>query len=172
MTHPNRELCIDISKKTRRTVAHPNSELCIVISKQARLNRSQSEQGTLHCYIEKDKTEPFPILTANSALLHQKGRDWIGPHVNIENGEDWTVLPADIELCIGISKKIRLNRAPSQRRTLLYCNRLDSALLQRKNTRRIVAFPNRELCIDISRKAKLNYCPFRTESSAMFDRKR
>ena len=122
VTHPKRELCIVISKKTRRTVAHPNSELCIVISKKARLNRSQSEQGTLHCYIEKDKTEPFPILTANSALLHQKKRDWIGPHVihahahthshtqTLSHTERVRTEPCFIQTANSLTKKINLNR--------------------------------------------------------------
>ena len=56
---PNREFCLVISKKTRRAVAYPNRDLCIVISNKAWLNRSSSEQRTLHCYIEKGKTEPF-----------------------------------------------------------------------------------------------------------------
>ena len=56
-------------------VPHPNRELCNVISKKTRLNRSPSRQRTLYCYIEKDKTEPFPIPTENSALLSRKRQD-------------------------------------------------------------------------------------------------
>ena len=72
---------------------------------KTRLNRCPSEQRTLHCYIEKGKTEPFPIWTENSALLHRKRQDSTVPH-------------RKRELCIVISKKTRLNCSPYQQRTL------------------------------------------------------
>ena len=56
-------------------VPHPNRELCNVISKKTGLNRFPSRQRTLHCYIEKNKTEPFPIPTENSALSYRKRPD-------------------------------------------------------------------------------------------------
>ena len=43
----------------------------MVTSKKTRLNRSPSQQ-----------TEPFPIWTENSALLHRKRQNWTVPHRN------------------------------------------------------------------------------------------
>ena len=59
--YPNRALWL--RKRQDWTVPHHNRELCIVISKKTRLNRCPPEQRSLHCYIEKGKTEPFPRLT-------------------------------------------------------------------------------------------------------------
>ena len=124
-------------------VPHPNRELCFVISKKTRPNLSPSQQRTLHCYIKKDKTEPFPMPTKNSALLYRKRQDWTVPHHNRE-------------LCIVISKKTRLNRCPSEQRTL-HCyiekgktepfpiRTENSALLHRKRQDWTVPHPNREL---------------------------
>ena len=99
-------------KRQAWTVVHINTELCIVILKKTRLNLSPSQQRTLHCYIKKDKTEPFPMPTKNSALLYRKRQDWTVPHPNRE-------------LCIVISKKTRLTRFPSQQRTLHCCIKKD-----------------------------------------------
>ena len=74
------------------------------------LKRSQSEQGALHCYVEKDKihTPPFTIPTANTVLLSRKRQDCLLPYPN--RG-----------LCFVISKKRRLNRSRSQQRTQHDC---------------------------------------------------
>ena len=58
--HPNRELWPP--KKEKLTVFQPNC--------------SPYQQRTLHCYIENDNTEPFPIPTENSTLLARKRPDW------------------------------------------------------------------------------------------------
>ena len=70
----------------------------------------QSEQGTLHCYVEKEKilTTPFTIPTANTVLLSRKRQDRLLPYPN--RG-----------LCFVISKKRRLNRTRSQQRTQHCC---------------------------------------------------
>ena len=142
---------------TLKRVPHPKKELWIVISKKTRLNRSPSQQRTLLCYIEKDKTESFPIPTENSALLHQKRQDWTVPHANKE-------------LCIVISKKTRLNRSPSQQRTLhcyieedktepLPIRTENSALLYRKRQDWTVSHLNSELGAVTSKKTRLNRSP-------------
>ena len=129
-----------------------------MISKKTRLNRDSSQQRILHGYIEKDKTEAFPIRTENSALSYRKRQDWTVPHANRE-------------LCIVISKKTRLNRSPSQKRTLdCYIEKdktesfliptENSALLYRKRQDWIFPHPNRELCIVTSKKTRLNRSPW------------
>ena len=78
---------IDFNERLSIMGAHPN-----------RLIRFPSEQRARRCYIEKDKTEPFhktklnrstsqqsepfPIWTENSALLHRKKQSWSVPHPN------------------------------------------------------------------------------------------
>jgi len=60
---------------------------------------AQSEQRTLHCYIEKDKTEPF--LLPNRELCF------------IMSTKKWrTVAHSNVGFCIVISKQARLNRFP------------------------------------------------------------
>ena len=174
--HPNRELCIDIERDKKEscliptedsswlyrnrqdwTVPHPNREFRIVIPKKTKLKRIPSQQRTLHCHIEKDKTEPFPIPIENSVLLHRKRQDWTVPHPKRE-------------LWIVISKKTRLNRSPSQQRTLLCYIEKDktesfpiptenSALLHQKRQDWTVPHANKELCIVISKKTRLNRSP-------------
>ena len=53
------------------TVSHLNRELGVVTSKKTKLIRSTSQQ-----------TEPFPIWTENSTLLHRKSQNWSVPHPN------------------------------------------------------------------------------------------
>ena len=61
-------------KKSCWAVPNPNRELFIVTSKKTRLNRCPSQQRTLHCDIEKGKTEPFSIRTGNTAIVISKKR--------------------------------------------------------------------------------------------------
>ena len=83
------------------TLSHSHTQ------KKIMLSRSQSEQGALHCYVEKDKIEPFPIPTANSALVHRK-----------RNRQAWTVPHPNKDVFIVTSKKTRPNCYPSQQNNL------------------------------------------------------
>ena len=62
-------------KRQDWTVPHPNSKLCIGASKETTQNRLPCQHRTLHCYSEKDKTEPFSIPTENAALLDRKRQE-------------------------------------------------------------------------------------------------
>ena len=88
--HPNREMWSP--KKEKRIVAQPNYSLSDIKtlfhpnrelwpSKKEKHTVSQS-QSTLHCYLEKDKTELFSISTKNAALLLGKRQDLPVPHPN------------------------------------------------------------------------------------------
>ena len=90
--HRNRELWPP--KKEKRTVAQPNFSLSDIKTlfhpnrelwppKKEKQAGSQS-QRTLHCYLEKDKPELFPISTKISALLHWKRQDLTVLHPNRE----------------------------------------------------------------------------------------
>ena len=73
-------------QKSCWSVPNPNRELFIVTSKKTRFTRrrSPSRQRTVCCYLEKDKTASFPILTEDSALLYLKREDWTVPDPNSE----------------------------------------------------------------------------------------
>ena len=87
-------------KRQDRTVSHLNSDLAAVTSEKTRLSRFPSEQLPWLRYIEKNKTEPFPIAAINCVLLPWKSQDWTVPHINKE-------------LSIVTLQKIRLGRSPS-----------------------------------------------------------
>jgi len=53
-------------------VLNANIGLFVVISKKSGQSRSPSQQRLLHGYVEKGKTEPLPLRTENSILLHRK----------------------------------------------------------------------------------------------------
>ena len=95
-----------------------------------------SQQRTMHCHIEKDKTEPFPIPIENSVLSYWKRQDWTVPHAKWElwivnrKRQDWIVPHSKRELC-----------------------------LYRKRQDWIFSHPNRELCIVRSKKTILNRSP-------------
>ena len=60
-----------------------SSQQRTVTTKKGKTDWSQS-QRTLHCYLEKDKTEQFPLSTKISALLHWKRQDLTVLHPNRE----------------------------------------------------------------------------------------
>ena len=110
-----------------------------MISKKARLNRSQSEQGTL-------------------PLLYRKRLDWTVLHPNgelcivISKNTRKTVAPPNRELCIDISKKAKLNRCPIRTE--------NSALLHRKRQDgTVLASQQRTLLYHVDKEMK-NRCPF------------
>ena len=76
--YPNRELCIVISKKTRRNRSPSQQRTLHYYIEQETKNRCPSEPWTLHCYIETSKAEPFPnpnrelcIVTSKKAWLNR-----------------------------------------------------------------------------------------------------
>ena len=146
------------------TLSHSHTQ------KKIMLSRSQSEQGALHCYVEKDKIEPLPIPTANSALLYRKRQDWTVPNPNREHchcyiEKDWTE-PCSIPTANSALLYRKIQEKPLPLRTE------SSALIYRKRQNWIVAqseqrtlhcyiekdktepflLPNRELCFIMSTK--------------------
>ena len=91
-THTNPILSSLCNRKHWIGLHYKRKELCIVTSKKTRLNCSSYQQRALHCYIEKDTTEPFPIPTG------------------------WTVSHLKKEIGVVTLKKTKLNRSPSQQR--------------------------------------------------------
>ena len=118
-------------------VSHPNRELCFVISKKTRLNLSPSQQRTLHRYIKKDKSEPFPMRQQRTL------------HCYIENYE---IEPFPIPFQTSRHYFIPTENCDHQKRKNgLYPNQTVHCI-QRKINRAWNTHPYRELCFVLSKK--------------------
>ena len=70
--HPSRLNRFPSEQRTRSSALLHRKRHDWTVPHSNRLNRFPSEQRNRRCYIEKDKTEPFPIATETSALLPRK----------------------------------------------------------------------------------------------------
>ena len=134
-------------KRQDWTVPHPN-----------RLNCFISKQRTRRCYIQKTRlsrspsqqTEPFPIWTENSALLHRKRQKLNRGNPRTKDktepfpiSTDWTVSHLNTELDVVTSKKTKRIRSTSQQIDPFPIWAESSTLLHRKRQDRTVPHPNR-----------------------------
>ena len=151
LLHLNRELWTP--KKEKRTVAQPNCLLSDIKTlfhrnrelwppKKEKQIGSQS-QRTLHCYLEKDKPELFPISTKISALLHWKRQDLTVLHPNRELWKqiDRTVINSKLKPLIRHQDTISCQQRTVTTKKKKTVSQPNCSLLDIK----ILFHPNREL---------------------------